>query len=767
MKKMLMASGEVFMICLSDKFIIGNGEYTVTERFVNAPYIRKLFTVGKFETAKLYITGLGFYRLFVSGKEITRGLLSPYISNPDDLVYYDEYDLSDLLSEGENCIGAILGNGMQNALGGENWNLNVADFVGAPRLAMALVIDGEVFLEADESFKWAPSPILFDDLRYGEYYDARLEAKGWLNAGFDDSAWENCKLVEAPKGERILNTVPPILPIRAIKPVRIFPSRSGAGYIYDFGYNSAGLCELRIKGERGQRVTLRYGEIVNDGELNLLNLYNPGTNRDLAHIDIYYLSGNGEEVWRPSLTYHGFQYVYVEGITEEQATEELLTYYIYSTELEELTEFECSDGVVNALEAMSKNSTLSNFYHIPTDCPHREKNGWTGDAAVSAEHMLLNFECLANMREFLRSVRAAQREDGAFPGIVPTTGWGFAWGNGPAWDHIIAVIPYYAYKYTGSREILEENADAIYKYLTYMKTKETDEGFAYGLGDWCEVGTWTPTTPLVITDTLILYSFCRKAEFIFSVLGMKEREEDAGRTADKIREKFRALYLKDGVRCAYETQTAYTLMIAYGILSEAEEKVAVERLVSLIRENGSKMKVGILGAREIFHVLSRHGYGDLALHMIADGEFPSYGEWVKRGQTALWERFYPTEDDPYEIKRIGGGELTSLNHHMFGDITHWFKERVLGIFVNPDMNNPCDILIKPCGLSDISFARGGYKRSFGSVSLEWKRVDDMMRITVKVMGELRVRYDISGYALISEVDDGDTKTLVLCKKTKA
>jgi alpha-L-rhamnosidase len=179
------------------------------------------------------------------------------------------------------------------------------------------------------------------------------------------------------------------------------------------------------------------------------------------------------------------------------------------------------------------------------------------------------------------------------------------------------------------------------------------------------------------------------------------------------------------------------------------------------------MKVGILGAREIFHVLSRHGYGDLALYMIADGEFPSYGEWVKRGQTALWERFYPTEDDPYEIKRIGGGELTSLNHHMFGDITHWFKERVLGIFVNPDMNNPCDILIKPCDLSDISFARGGYKRSFGSVSLEWKRVDDMMRITVKVMGELHVRYDISGYALISEVDDRDTKTLVLCKEMKA
>ena len=207
-------------------------------------------------------------------------------------------------------------------------------------------------------------------------------------------------------------------------------------------------------------------------------------------------------------------------------------------------------------------------------------------------------------------------------------------------------------------------------------------------------------------------------------------------------------------------------MIAYGILNEDERRAAVERLVAIIRENGSKMKVGILGAREIFHVLSQHGYGDLALYMIADDEFPSYGEWVKRGQTSLWERFYPTEDS-YEIKRLGGGEMTSLNHHMFGDITHWFKERVLGIFVNPDMKNHRDILIKPCELSEISYAKGSYKRSFGSVSLEWKRVDDMMRITVNVMGELRVRYDVSGYALISEVDEGDIKTLVLCKKMKA
>jgi alpha-L-rhamnosidase len=245
---------------------------------------------------------------------------------------------------------------------------------------------------------------------------------------------------------------------------------------------------------------------------------------------------------------------------------------------------------------------------------------------------------------------------------------------------------------------------------------------------------------------------------------MKEREEDAGRTADKIREKFRALYLKDGVRCAFETRTAYTLMIAYGILSEDEERLAVERLVSLIRENGSKMKVGILGAREIFHVLSRHGYGDLALYMIADGEFPSYGEWVKRGQTALWERFYPTEDS-WELKRVGGGELTSVNHHMFGDITHWFKERVLGIFVNPKGRNCRDILIKPCDLSDMKFAEGGYKRAGASVSVKWKKDGKDLLLSVKKSGEFKIRYDFSGYDII-EYDQTAAEDYFAIRKKK-
>ncbi len=747
----------------STSFICGDRAFSTNEGFVNAPYIRKTFNIEAFNNARISICGLGFYRLFVNGTEITRGLLSPYISNPDDVVYYDEYDVTALIKKGENCIGIMLGNGMQNALGGENWRLNVGEFVGSPKVALSFVKDGALLFEADETFKWTESPVLFDDLRYGTHYDARLEIENWNLACFDDSLWKNCQYASVPKGERVLGTVPPIKKICTVYPERII--KSSRGYIYDFGYNSAGLCQIKIKGERGQRLTLYYGEVVLDGELDLENLYNSKTNRELAHKDIYVLKGTGEDVYEPSFTYHGFQYVLVEGLTEEQATKELLTYHVYSTDFDELTEFECSDPIVNKLQTMCKNSARSNFYHIPTDCPHREKNGWTGDAALSAEYMLFNYSSEINFKEWMRNVRGAQNDEGTFPGIVPTTGWGFEWGNGPAWDQVIGVIPYYVYKYTGDTEILKENAPALFRYLKYMMTKKGEHGFAYGLGDWCEVNTWNPTTPLEVTDTLTCYNLTRIASFIFKKLDMKAEYEYSEKIRQEIYRDFRSGYLNEDGTLKIETQAAYALMIAYGMFTEAESKIAVERLVEIIRENNGKMCVGILGARELFHVLSRYGYGDLALKMIIGPEFPSWGEWAKKGQTALWERFYETEAGE-SLKRVGGGSLTSLNHHMFGDISSWFLKNILGINVNPNGENHKHILIKPCTLKEMDYALGSYKRDNGAVFVSWKKENGKMFLIVKCDGDFTVEYDFSCVTCVNKTANGNETVLEILTGAK-
>lgn len=705
--------------------------------------MRKTFELKKFSEAKLYVSGLGFYRLFVNGKEETKGLLCPYISNPDDQIFYDCYDLTSLLKEGKNCFGFILGNGMQNAMGGDTWSMDTAVFRSSPKLALSLVIDGEIVMEADESFKWTESPILFDDLRFGEHYDARMEIDGWANVDFDDSGWKNCSRAVTDKGERRISHAMPILKYREIKPKKIFKSENG--YIYDFGYNSAGLCNIKISGVEGQKITLQYGEVVNDGKLIMDNMYNVTTNRAFAHIDIYICKGKGIEEHLASFTYHGFQYVYVQGITEEQATEELLTYYLYSSSFEELTEFECSDQTINKLQAMCKNATLSNFYHFPTDCPHREKNGWTGDVGISVEQMLLNYDCAINFREWMHNVRSAQREDGALPGIVPTSGWGFAWGNGPAWDCVIALVPYYVYKYTGDTEILKENADALYKYLKYMKTKKEGYCFAYGLGDWCEImSASSPSTPLFFTDTAICYNICKKAEAIFEVLGRKEELEYTKALSAEILRGIRENLLTKKGLCILETQTVYAMLVGYGILTKEESKLAVKRLVQLIELNNNKLRTGILGARLIFHVLSEYGYGDLAHYMIADDKYPSYGEWVKKGQTSLWERFHQTEDCE-DIKQVNGAPVTSLNHHMYSDITQWFTKWIVGIRVNPELKDYKHIVIKPTVYKDIDYAKGSYEREGSKVTVEWKRKDGKIYLKVSKQGDFKVEIDTKGY----------------------
>ena len=200
-------------------FVCGNMNYSTLYQHVSAPYIRKAFVIPSYQTAELYICGLGFYDAYINGNQITKGKLAPYVANPDHILYYDHYDISSLLQVGENAFGAILGNGALNNMGAGPWMNDDTPYRSSPKMAMTLVLDGEVFLTSDTSFKWAQSPITFDDLRCGEYYDARLEQPGWNEPGFDDSAWQNVSLAETPKGEPQICKAEPIQTIREIYPV--------------------------------------------------------------------------------------------------------------------------------------------------------------------------------------------------------------------------------------------------------------------------------------------------------------------------------------------------------------------------------------------------------------------------------------------------------------------------------------------------------------------------------------------------------------------
>ena len=689
------------------QFIAAGQEYTTLANNVPAPYLRKSFTLGqKPEKAEVLVCGLGFYDLYVNGQKITKGALAPYISNPDHVLYYDQYDLADKLAGGENVLGLCLGNGMLNCPGGYVWDFEKSRFRSAPMAALRLDIGGEAFLESGESWRTAPSPIWGDDLRNGEYYDARKELSGWCSPGFDDSAWQPAIPAQAPRGEAVLCAADPIVVTKELTPVTI--AEQGGGFLYDFGENCAGLCRLEITGTPGQEITLYYGEHLVDGQFDRRNLC--FDENDYVQKDIYVCKGGKKESHTPSFTYHGFRYVLVKGLTPAQAVPETMTCLVMNSGLRERGGFACSDETVNTLQTLTRRSTLANFYYFPTDCPHREKNGWTGDAAMSAEHTLLNLQAENSYREWLRNIRKAQRDDGALPGIVPTGTWGYQWGNGPAWDCVLTWLPCYTYIYRGDKEILHENAHAILRYLEYMSTKIRGDGLcAYGLGDWCPPGRGADSykSPIYFTDTVICMDICAKAAFIFGETGKSESEAFARSLHTKLRTAARSKLLDLSAMTAEgNCQTSQAMAIYFDLFDPAEKPEAFRVLLRLIEQEGGHMDTGILGGRAIFHVLAEFGEIDLALRMITRPDFPSYGWWVARGATSLWEDF--REDS-----------VNSLNHHFWGDISHFFIRQLAGI--NYRLG---ELTVSPKFAAALDHAEGFHLAPEGEVRVRWERNAD-------------------------------------------
>jgi len=732
------------------KFISASREYSTFEKYVPAPYLRRSFTLEKkAEKANITICGLGFYELYVNGERITKGYLAPYISNPDDILYYDSYDIADKLKPGKNTLAILLGNGLLNCTGGTVWDFHLARWRSAPKAALSFeaeLEDGSALaFEADEQFVCAPSPIYFDDFRIGEFYDARNEIPGWNLPEFDDSAWTPAISVEAPRGECRLCEAEPIVVTRTVRPVDIRRAGMGVpvslnkkivgldfaekdddpreGWLYDFGVNAAGLCRLKIRGEAGQKVILRFSEALDkEGNLEMrgISYYTDAYN----HRDVYICRGGEEEIWMPAFTYHGFRYCLVLGITEEQATPELLTYAVMNSDLREAGDFSCSDEVLNKLQAATRVSDLANFYYFPTDCPHREKNGWTADAALSAEHMLVNLTPEKSYREWLRNIRKAQREDGALPGIIPTGGWGFAWGNGPAWDCVAVYLPYFVWKYRGDKAIIRENAAMLMRYLHYITTRRDEDGLMHiGLGDWCQTAAHNVVTaPLKVTDTIMCMDICHKAAVCFGAVGMNAQKAFADALYAEFREAARAHLIDYGTMTVLgNCQCSQAMAIYYNVFEEAEKEQAFRVLVSLIEENDGLMDVGVLGARVMFRVLSQFGRTDLAYRMVTDGRCPSYAQWIHEGATALYEDFHPSDAVPW-----------SLNHHFWGDISAWMIEMLAGIVVNPGDTSPENIRIQPHFIEALSHASAYHTVPAGRIESSWKRDGDAILLTVSI-----------------------------------
>lgn len=757
------------------QFIKATDKYCTLREHVAAPIFRRTFKIGEDVVgATLELTVTGFYELYVNGHNITKGLLAPYISNPDHVLYLDSYDIAPYLTKGENAIAVLLGNGFANQDIG-SWEFAKAPFRSSPKLALRAEIttaNGSLRLSSDESFKTAPSAYLFDMYRLGVIYDAREEMEGFSLPDFDDTAWSNAILAEAPGGAITPSRAVPIRIREERKPCRIERQsdfyclyyKNGEpmkecyihdGYLFDFGVNAAGVCRLKIKGERGQTVRLRHGESLIDGRFDIGSTVTIKEDTpsliNYLQTDVYCLKGGEEEIFLPSFTYHGFRYIFVEGITEEQATDDLLTYAIFSTDVKKRSHFECSDEVLNTLYEMAIRADLSNFHHFPTDCPHREKNGWTGDASVSAHQLLMSFDCADPLGVWLESARYAQTKDGKLPGIIPTATWGYEWGSGPAWDAAIVNIPYYVYRYDGRTDIILENADMIEKYLHYIASRRDSRGLvACGLGDWCQPrANGVPiSSPLEFTDSMQVLEMAGKSALMLEAIGRREASAYAREIEESMRRAVRE-HLIDKEKCvaAGACQTSQAIALRFGLFTREEKPCAYRALIDMIEAKDGHVDCGMIGLRHVFHVLFEMGDADLALSMITRPDPPSYGSMIRLGGTALFESLIPN------------GLNESENHHFYGDIIHLFIAKLAGIRVNPTLTDPKSVLIAPIIPESIDYVSASYDFPEGTLGVQWRKIEnDRIALCVSVPNGISVK--VSYRDFVRDVPSGDTEMIL-------
>jgi alpha-L-rhamnosidase len=683
-----------------------------------APLFRKAFTLARrVHSARIYICGLGYYELHLNGNKVGDHVLDPAFTRYDRRALYVTYDVTRQLRRGPNALGVILGNGWYNMHTRAVWDFDKAPWRDRPALLCQLEItfddDSKMVVASDATWRVMTGPIVFDSIRNGEKYDARLEKAGWDAADANDTGWPAAQVVPGPKGKLTAQMMPPIKVNKLVKPVKLSEPQPGV-YVFDMGQNMAGWVRLRVFGPAGKEVVLRYGERLNpDGTLDQKEIgQHIKTGR--PQTDTYILKGRGTELWEPRFVYHGFQYVEVTGLPGKPNLNALEARVVH-TAFDTAGTFECSNELFNRIQHNTLWSYVSNFVGYPTDCPHREKNGWTGDAHLAAETGLYNFDAASAYTKWLNDLKDEQRPTGELAAIIPTSGWGYQWGNGPAWDSAYVLIPWYLYQYRGDTRILAEHYDRLKLYVDYLTSKAKDHIVAIGLGDWAPAKT---TTPEKVTSTGYYYRDALIVSKAAALLGKTEDAKKYGDLAASIRDAFNKEFYdsKTGLY-AGGTQTAMSCALYHGLVPPMERDRVMGKLVELIQAKDGHLDAGILGTKYLIDCLTADGRADVVYGMAAKTDYPSWGRWLEEGASTLWEQWDGN---------------ASRNHIMFGHISAWFYQTLAGINPDPEAVGFKHIIIRPQLLGDVKWARAEHESMYGTIQSAWEVRDGKFHLKIAV-----------------------------------
>jgi alpha-L-rhamnosidase len=684
-----------------------------------APYFRKEFqTAKKIKSARAYIAAAGLYELYINGKQIGNHRLDPMYTNFARRNLYVTYDVTNEIQNGKNAVGILLGNGWYNMQSIAVWFFHLSPWRNRPAFCMDLRItydDGSVeIVKSDRDWKTNLSPVIFNSIYTGEHYDARLEQPGWNTAGFDDSKWKATIYRSAPSQNIVSQQLHPIRNVEKI-PAKSVKKTSDRRYIFDLGRNISGVSQLRVKGEEGTEIRLKYSEILRPNDSidirNIAEHYRPVDDSDPFSTDIFILSGKGEEEFMPRFSYKGFQYVEVTADKPVELTTNSLTGWFMHSDLPPTGHVETSNPTINKIWFAANNSYLSNMFGYPTDCPHREKNGWTGDANYAVDLGLFNFDGITVYEKWLADHKDEQQPNGLLPNIIPTSGWGLDWATGPDWTGSIAIIPWAVYEFYGDSKLLADMYDNIKLYLDYSMEKSPDGLCNWGLGDWISVKSQTPQQ---FTSTIYYYrvaSILTKAAKLF---GKTDDYAKYSALSEKIKSAFNNKYLNRET-AIYDQgfQTEMSAALLWGLVpDDLREKVAANLAKHVVESDNSHLNVGLLGSKSIFHALSDNGYADLAYTVAAQETYPSLGLWIVKDKATTLYESWPA---------IGDAREASLNHIMFGEVNAWFYKALGGIKIDPEQPGFQHFVLQPYFVKDLNFVNVSYDSPRGKIVSQWER----------------------------------------------
>ena len=686
-----------------------------------AAYLRRTIALTKtVQSARLYVTALGSYRVFLNGRQIGDHVLTPDFTDYRKRVLYQTYDVTNLLVNGNNVVGALLGDGWYGS--GLTW-IGMHFFPPPDRFVAQLELEyadgGHDTVVTDESWKAAASPILRSDIYAGETYDARLEQTGWEKAGFDDAAWKPAVVAEAPAIAVSSQITAPARVIATLIPKSVTPVTNGA-YIFDIGQNMVGWATLKVKGIPGTRVRLRFAEVLNpDGTIYTANL------RNADATDVYILRGGDEETFAPHFTFHGFRYVEVTGYPGTPPLDAIKGDVVSSVSGDPVAKLATSSDLVNQMWSIGIWGQRGNFLSIPTDCPQRdERLGWMGDAGVFWRTGSYNFDIAAFSQKFIQDIVDAQTSQGAFTNVSPNTlpfgGGGTegtsAWNEGmvgaPGWGDAGVIVPWTTWVQYGDRAIIEENWDAMQRWMEFIQSRNLDFLRTKGVGP--NFADWLAPDEHTSKDLLATAYWALIANMMSNMAHATGKETEAKRydeVVQNIRAAFQKAYIKDDGEVGTGTQTSYVVALYTKMAPEALEPRLVNNLVKDIEARNWHLSTGFLGTPFLLFTLADHGRTDVAYRLLLNDTYPSWGYMLAKGATTWWERWNGDTGDP---------AMNSYNHYAFGSVIAWVYRYAAGIDTTPDSPGFKEIVVHPRLDARMTAARAEYDSIYGKIISDWK-----------------------------------------------